>query len=298
MTGQNRIRRTNEDRVFSIIVGIIMFVVFFVTAYPFWYSIVLAFNKGTDALRGGLFLWPRVFTLENFQAVLGISYVPTAFLVSISRTVLGTFLAVLFTGIFAYAMSHQRLMFRKFYMGVMIVAMYFSGGFIPQYMLIRGLGLMNSFWVYIIPNLFSTFNAIIMINFFREIPESLEESAKIDGANDFYIFIKIVIPLSMPLIATMALYSGVWHWNTWTDAAFFVTNKNLKTLSYVLIDLINQTEAVASNVFGKINQHEVSYNAITLRPAAMIICVIPIVVVYPFLQKYFVKGIMLGSVKG
>ncbi len=298
MTRQNKIKRTNEDRAYSIIIGLIMLIVVFVTAYPFWYSVVLAFNKGSDALRGGLFLWPRAFTLENFQAVLGIDYVPTAFVVSLSRTVLGTFLAVLFTGVFAYAMAHQRLMFRKFYMGVMIVAMYFSGGFIPQYMLIRSLKLIDSFWVYIIPNLFSTFNAIIMINFFREIPESLEESAKIDGANDFYIFIKIIIPLSMPLIATMALYSGVWHWNTWTDAAFYITKKSLKTLSYVLIDLINQTEAAASTVFGTINQQEAGYNAMTLRPAAMIICVIPIVVVYPFLQKYFVKGIMLGSVKG
>lgn len=298
MAKSHGIRRTAEDRAISVIVGIIMVFVFITTVYPFWYALVLSFSDGTDALRGGIYFWPRKWSLDNYNAVFGISYVYTAFLVTVLRTVLGTVSAVMFTGLFAFACSHKRLMFRKFYITAMIIVMYFSGGLVPYYMLLRNLGLMNSFWVYIIPNLFSAFNAILMINFFSEIPESLEEAARIDGANDLTIFFRIIIPVSMPLFATMALYSGVWHWNAWTDAAFFITDKNLKTLGYVLISLINQTESAAQSVFGKLNQAEVTYTSLTLRPAAMVVCVVPIVMVYPFLQKHFVKGIMLGSVKG
>ena len=286
-----------EDKLISLVVGFIMIFVFAVTLYPFWYAIVLSFNDGNDALRGGLYFWPRKFTFDNYMAVFGIDYVPTAFLVTVSRTVLGTLAAVAFTGLFAYACSHKNLMFRKLYITAMIIVMYFSGGLIPTYMLYKELHLMNTFWVYIIPNLFSAFNAIIMMNFFRDIPPSLEEAAHIDGANDLMIFFRIILPVSMPLIATMSLYSGVWHWNTWTDSAFFVTSKSLKTLSNVMITLINQSESAAQTVYGKINQRELSYNAMTLRPAAMVICVVPVVVVYPFLQKYFVKGMMIGSIK-
>lgn len=294
---KNKIRRTGDDRAISVFIFVVMTFVFFVTAYPFWYSLVLSFSEGNDALRGGIYLWPRTFTLANYNAVFGISYIPTAFLVSVARTVLGTVVAVLFTGVFAYALSHSKLMFRNFYMTAMLITMYFSGGLIPFYALLRALGLMNTFWVYIVPNLFSSFNAVMMINFFREIPDSLEEAAHIDGANDLTIFFRIILPCSKPLLATMALYSGVWHWNAWTDTAFYVSDPSLRTLSYVLINLIKQTESAAQTLVGRVNVSTQSYNSMTLRPAAMIVCILPIVMVYPFLQKYFVKGIMLGSVK-
>jgi len=296
-SSKSHIRRGTEDRLISLVVGVVMLLVFVATIYPFWYSILLSFNEGTDALRGGIYFWPRKFTMDNYAAVFGIEYVPTAFVVSVSRTLLGTVVAVAFTGLFAFACSHKRLMFRRFYITAMIIIMYFSGGLIPQYMLYKELKLMNTFWVYIIPNLFASFNAIIMMNFFREIPESLEESARLDGANDLRVFFQIILPISKPLFATMALYSGVWHWNAWTDSAFFVTDKNLKTLSNVMITLINQSESAAQTVFGQINQREITYTAMTLRPAAMVICVVPIVIVYPFLQKYFVKGLLIGSLK-
>ncbi len=291
------IKRTAEDRIISVVVGIVMITVFAVTLYPFWYAIVLSFNEGIDALRGGIYFWPRKFTLENYAAVFGIDYVPTAFFVTVARTVLGTVACVAFTGLFAFACSHKNLMFRNTYITAMIIIMYVSGGLIPQYMLFKALGLMNSFWVYIIPNLFSAFNCTIMMNFFRDIPDSLEEAAHLDGANDLRVFFQIILPISMPLIATMALYSGVWHWNTWSDSAFFVTDRDLKTLSNVMITLINQSESAATTVFGTINQREITYTAQTLRPAAMVICVVPVVLVYPFLQKYFVKGVLIGSVK-
>lgn len=298
MAKGNHIKRSMEDHVISIVVGAVMLFVFFITLYPFWYAVVLSFNEGTDALRGGIYFWPRKWTLDNYNAVFGIDYVSSAFLVTVARTLLGTVVAVGFTGLFAFACAHKNLMFRKFYITAMIIIMYFSGGLIPQYILIRQLGLMNSFWVYILPNLFSAFNAVIMMNFFRQIPDSLEEAAHLDGANDLLVFFRIILPVSMPLIATMALYSGVWHWNTWTDSAFYITDKKyLKTLSNVMITLINQSESAAQTVFGKINQKEITYTAMTLRPAAMVICVVPVVIVYPFLQKYFVKGVLIGSIK-
>ncbi|MDO5022972.1 MAG: carbohydrate ABC transporter permease [Eubacteriales bacterium] len=294
---KNSIKRTLEDNVISIVVGIIISIVFFVTIYPFWYCIVLSFNEGTDALRGGIYLWPRKFTFDNYYAVIGIEYIPMAFFVSVCRTLIGTILCVAFTGLFAYSISHENLIGRKLYITAMLIIMYFSGGLIPQYMLYKNLGLMNTFWVYIIPNLFAAFNAVIMMNAFREVPKSLEEAAIIDGANDMRVFFQIILPVTMPTMATMALYSGVWHWNTWTDSAFFISNKNLKTLSNIMINLINQSESAAQTLVGNLNQSQVTYTSMTLRPAAMIICVLPIVAVYPFLQKYFVKGVMIGSIK-
>jgi putative aldouronate transport system permease protein len=288
--------------VIDTVVMAVCVLVLIMTAYPFYYAIIISLNDGRDALRGGIYLWPRVFSLENYKAVLRIDYIYTAAIVTVLRTLAGTLSTLTFTGLFAYSLSHSNLHFRRFYMIAMIITMYFSGGLIPYYMTLRFLGLMNKFLVYIIPGLLNAFYAIIMISFFREIPDSLEEAAKLDGAGYLRIFFQIILPVSAPLLATMALFIGVYHWNAWSDAAFFVTNKNLKTLSYVLINLINQTEAAAqlaqTGGMGSIGVKQAAIVGETLRPAAMIIVVIPIILVYPFLQKYFVKGIMIGSVKG
>jgi putative aldouronate transport system permease protein len=300
---KNAIRRSADDTILNLMVYAIVAIVFITTLYPFLYSIILSFNEGSDAVRGGIYFWPRKFTLENYKVVMSIDYIYSAMFITVARTVIGTIATLFFTGLFAFSISHKNLMFKNFYIVVMIITLYFSGGLVPYYMLLKQLGLMNNFLVYIIPNLLAVFNAIIMISFFKEIPDSIEEAAHIDGAGDLTIFFKIIFPISMPLFATMALYSGVWHWNAWTDSAFFITKKSLKTMSYVLISLINQTEAAArvkggSGVMGTMNINQSSYTAETLRPAAMMTVVIPIICVYPFLQKYFMKGIMIGSVKG
>lgn len=296
------IKKSRDDLVLDIAVYAVMAFVFLVTLYPFYYALILSFNQGTDAVRGGIYFWPRKFTLENYRVLLSIDYIYSAMFVTVARTVIGTVITLFFTGLFAYSLAHKKLMFKKFYMIVMIITLYFSGGLVPYYMLLKQLSLTNTFLVYIIPSMLGVFNAILMMSFFREIPESIEEAAHIDGAGDLTIFFKIIFPISTPLFATMALYTGVYHWNAWSDAAFFVTKKGLKTLSYVLISLINQTEAAArlteSGVMGTMNLRESTYSAETLRPAAMMLVVIPIVCVYPFLQKYFMKGIMIGSVKG
>lgn len=296
------IKKSADDMILNLVVYTIVAVVFVTTLYPFLYSIILSFNEGSDAVRGGIYFWPRKFTLENYKVVMSIDYIYSAMFITVARTVIGTLATLFFTGLFAFSISHKKLMFKNFYVVVMIITLYFSGGLVPYYMLLKQLGLTNNFLVYIIPNLLAVFNSIIMISFFKEIPDSIEEAAHIDGAGDLSIFFKIIVPISMPLFATMALYSGVWHWNAWSDSAFFITKKSLKTMSYVLISLINQTEAAArvkeSGAMGTMNINQSSYTAETLRPAAMMTVVIPIICVYPFLQKYFMKGIMIGSVKG
>jgi len=186
---QARFKRTFEDNSIDVIVFAMMVIVIFATVYPFWYALVISFNNGADASRGGIYVWPRVFTFENYQAVFSSDQLFSGFTVSVSRTLIGTVAALAFTSMFAYALAHRDLMFRRVYMILILISMYFSGGMIPYFLVIRHLNLMNNFLVYIIPNLLGIWNAIIMRSFFREISPSLEEAAKIDGANDFRIFV-------------------------------------------------------------------------------------------------------------
>lgn len=292
-----------DDILIDTIVYLILFIVFMATVYPFYYCLVISFNEGIDASTGGIFIWPRKFTLVNYEKVFSNEQLMPGFIVSVTRTVTGTTLSLLFTGLFAYGLAHKKLMFKKVYVGIMIFSMYFSGGLVPFYILLKNLKLLNTFWVYIIPGLLSPFNAIIMMNFFKEIPDSIEESVKIDGANDIIIFFRIILPISAPVFATMALFIGVGHWNNWFDTAFFTTNRKLRTLSFLLKEIINKADLTSIMSPGVSDALRVGtyaaqgFTAETIRMATMIVVVLPIICVYPFLQRYFVKGIMIGSLK-
>ncbi|UVI32784.1 carbohydrate ABC transporter permease [Paenibacillus spongiae] len=299
----NGIRRTMEDNVIDIVIYAILIVVFVMTVYPFYYSLVISFNHGIDASRGGIYFWPRVFSLDNYKAVFSNHALLNGFGITISRTVIGTFATLLFTGLFAYSLSYNKLMFRTTYITLLIIAMYFSGGLIPYFILLKKLQLMNTFLVYIIPLMLNAFFTIIMMSFFRELPHELKESAKMDGASEMRIYFSIVIPISAPVFATIALFAGVEHWNSWFDAAFFVTDKDLKTISFMLMELINKANLTAVQGGGGDVERAATYaaqtfTAETIRMATMIVVIIPIICVYPFLQRYFVKGIMVGSIKG
>ena len=198
MRHQMKLRRTAEDRVITLVLAIFLGFVTLVILYPFWYALIISFNEGMDASRGGIFLLPRRFTTENFRQVFRDRDLRGGYLVTIARTLIGTVSSVLVTAAFAYALSHPYLKLRRLYMNLMIFAMYFGGGLIPFFVLLRRIQLMNTFWVYVIPGMISGFNTVIMLSFFREIPSSLQESAKIDGANDFRIFTRIVLPVSRP----------------------------------------------------------------------------------------------------
>lgn len=269
--------------------------------YPFLYCLILSLNDGRDAERGGIYFWPRKFTLGNYAFVFGNKEILVAAQNSVLRTVIGVVAALFITSIFAYALSKSDLLFRKFYMTLGLITMYFGGGFIPYYLLIRDLNLFNNFLVYILPNLFGMFHAIMFISFFKTIPPSLEESAKIDGANDFYIYWKIYIPVSKPVLATIALFVGVGHWNSWFDTMMFARKPHLETLSHILTKMISAQRFIDEVQMSKqtsIASLARGMTATSLMLATMVVTSFPIIVLYPFLQKYFVKGIMIGSIKG
>ncbi|MEK5436708.1 MULTISPECIES: carbohydrate ABC transporter permease [Paenibacillus] len=288
-----------EDKVINIVLFILMSIVTLVTLYPLYYSFIISLNDANDiAEKGFIYLSPRKFTLENFKIVFTESKLAHSFLITGARTILGTIASVLFTACVSYPLSKKYLALRSFYIRTGVITMYFFGGIIPTYLLLNSLGLIDTFLVYIIPSLYSFFNAILFINFFSSIPDALEESAKIDGANDWRVFWKITLPLSAPILATVSLFYGVQQWNSWFDAAYYTNSPDLATLQLVLYQIISQSEgaAIAANYLGAGKQN---INIIdSMKYATMVVSVVPVALAYPFLQKYFVQGMMVGSVKG
>ena len=294
----NRIRRTREDWVLDSLIYVILALVFFVCAYPFWYGLVLSFNDSVDTAKGGMYFFPRVWTLENYMKFFRDDTWLRGFLVSVARTLSGGVITTLFTMLVSYGLSHQKLVFRKLYMGIVIFSMYFSGGLIPYYVLLKNLHLLNTFWVYIIPSALNTFFIFIAIAFFNDIPDALKESAKLDGASEIRIFGSVILPISLPLLVTILLFSAVGQWNAWFDSAFYVTNKSLRTLGYLLMEAINQANVPSNAVAAAQAAASAQVDPLAVRVTAMMISVIPILAIYPFLQRYFVTGLTIGSVKG
>ncbi|WP_020617968.1 carbohydrate ABC transporter permease [Paenibacillus daejeonensis] len=296
------IRLTYGDRFMMIFIYTALALLAFMTFYPFWNALVISFNSGADTARGGITFWPRIWTLENYKIVFQDERLVGAFFISIARTVVGTFLSILFTAVFAYGISKRELIGRNFYMVLCIITLYFSGGLIPTFLLIRELQLMNTFWVFIIPSLISVWNMIIFRTFFQGLPKGLEESAKIDGSGNWGIFFRIVIPLSGPVIATLSLFTAVFHWNDWFGPSIYITNENLLPIQTMLKQILNsnivsdQMAQLDSAAQGQMSRMR-SVTSKSLSMATMMVATIPIILVYPFVQKYFVKGVLIGSLK-
>jgi len=250
-------------------------------------------------MMGGIYWWPRKFSLENYLTVFADSSVLQAFKITVGKTLLGTAINVFFTAMVAYPLSKSNLIGRKYYMAMGTITMFFAGGMIPTFILFKQLHLLNNFLVYIIPAAFNFFNLLIFINFFREIPASLEESAKIDGAGDWKIFMRIILPLSKPVLATIALFAGVGQWNDYWGGLMYMTNRvDLEPIQTYLYRMVAQVQS--SQVAGSISASNITASDTTstsIKLAAMVITTLPICCVYPFLQKYFVKGMMVGAVK-
>lgn len=291
--------RKIKFNIFDQFINFFMIIVVFITVYPFYYSLILSLNNGYDTYLGNLFLWPRAFTWANYEIVFINPNIVSAFIVTISRTVIGSIASVFFTASVAYGLSKKDLMFRKTYLSLGLITMYFSGGLIPFYFVLKELKLLNTFAVFIIPALLSFYYVILFISFFRTVPESLRESARIDGANEAFIYIRIVLPLCVPIIATIALFNGVGQWNSWFDAQFFTTDPKFRTLQLVLMQIIARTagQLQLSAQLG-IELANPKYTMESIRYATMMVAIGPIVFIYPFLQRYFIKGIMVGSLKG
>lgn len=293
MLGTHKALREKGDGTISTIIHVILIVFCFLCLYPFWYVIVASFNEGYDMISGGVYWWPRTFTLQNYANFFGASNWINAIQISVLRTVVGTVTTTLFTCLVSYALSRKNLIGGKFYRFLFIFCMYVSGGLIPFYLVLRFLGLINTFWVYILPSMLNLFFVMIGMNFFRSIPDALIESAYLDGASEIKIFVSIVLPLSTAYIATLALFSAVYQWNSWLDSVYYVSNKQLRPMAYWMISMINSTQATSTQDISA----AVQLTSLTSQATAVVATVLPIMCVYPFLQKYFVQGMMIGSVK-
>lgn len=269
-----------------------------ITLYPFLNALAYALSDPIEAMRGGLTIIPRKLTWQNFELVVQNNAVLPAFFISVARTIVGIVYHVIVTTLASYALSRQSLPFIKPITIFLIIPMYLMPGLIPTYVNIYDLGLMNSFWVYILPHAFGAFNMLVMRTYFWSIPESLVESARIDGASHWRILVRIIVPLSMPIIAVIALWQGVWQWNAWFDAMLYVNNVDLHPLMMLLQRIVEQNEIPPENVDAFMGGSGRVYSPRSMQMAMLIVATVPIIIIYPFFQRYFVKGVMIGAVKG
>ncbi len=291
----------NRSTAFDWINYAAMVLLAFIMIYPLWYCVAGSLNEGMDYLRGGVFLWPRKWTLANYKAVFLDSAILNAFWVTIWKCLVGTVTSVLCTAMVAYAITRPKLRLKKLYIPFIMLTMFFSGGLIPYFILIVDLGLYDSFWVYVIPTMFSAYNMIIIQSFMRELPSELIESAKLDGASEYRIFFQMILPLSKPVLATIALFTVVTHWNSYFDSMMYTSSQELQTIQLFLKKVI--TDPSVSRGLGSAATIAIPDQAATLTPqvvklATMVVTALPVVCIYPFLQRYFVKGVTVGAVKG
>lgn len=272
--------------------------------YPFFYMLAISLNEGADAAKGGVYLWPRSFTLINYEIVLGNEVIRNSYLITIGRTIIGTIAGLLVTLLAAYGLSYRALPLRKGLLSYVLITMLFNGGLVPYYIQLFNLGLVNNFWVYIIPTMFSAWNMFVMLKFIQGVPDALIESAELDGAGPVRILFRIIVPLSKPMLAALGLFTAVGHWNDWFAGAYFVTDQSLIPVQTFLQQLL-QASDLSAVMGSNSNQEALARGAqmqnitlMSIKMAVVMVSALPILCVYPFLQKFFVKGVLIGSVKG
>jgi len=291
---------SDGDIAFNIFNYSLMIFLSIITLYPFLNVLAISFNNSVDTVKGGITIFPREFTFENYIQIFKTDALATSVVISVLRTVTGTITGIFSAAMVAFTISRRDFFAQRIITVLYLITMYVSGGLIPEYMLIRNLRMTNSFLVYILPGLISVFNVIVIRAFIDGLPFELQESAKLDGANDFIIFYRIVFPLCMPAIATISLFIAVGQWNSWFDTYLYNgSNKNLTTLQFELQKILLSAQSSGrQDIYGSsdmIAQKRVSPESI--RMAMTIVATVPILVVYPFVQKYFMKGLTLGAVK-
>ena len=290
-------KRSLSNQIFVVCNTIFMILFVVITLYPVLNTLAISFNDGTDALRGGIYLLPRKFTLKNYITVLQKDNLIIGAIVTVARTVIGTLLALVSNAILAFIVTRKRFLFGKQLSLFWVITMYVNGGLIPTFLLYKSLGLTNSFWVYVIPGMISAFNMLVIRTYMNGIPDSLEESAQLDGAGYTTIFLKIISPLCKPVYATVALFVAVGQWNSWFDAMLYNRmDGNLTTLQYELMKLLSSVTNQGTSAEAMKNSTG-TVTPTSVRAAATIITMLPIICIYPFLQQYFVSGLTLGGVK-
>lgn len=291
-------RKTKGEALFDLVNNFLMLCICFATLYPIWYVLINAFNDGKDAMLGNIYWWPRVFTFENFSAVFASPGIMQSMWITVAKTLIGVVAHVFFTAMVAYALSRRNLIGGKIYILMGTITLLFPGALIPTFLLNRNLHLVDNFMVYIIPVLFSFFDLIIFMTFFREIPEGLEEAARIDGAHDWSIFLRVVLPVSLPVLATIALFHGVYQWNDYFTGMIYMNKEALQPIQTYLFRVVAQSSSSQMMVAVQGSAINRTVTSQSIKLATMVVTTLPIVFVYPFLQRYFVKGMMIGSIKG
>jgi multiple sugar transport system permease protein/putative aldouronate transport system permease protein len=298
-------RRSKGDVVFNIINYTVFILITLICVYPFYYIFINTISSNDLSANGQIIFYPQQIHFSNYLRVFQLSGLGTAAIVSVLRTVIGTIAAVFGSAVLGFLFTKD-MWHKKFWYRFVVLTMYFNAGLIPQFMTFRMLGLTNNFLVYVLPAIVGPFNVILVKTYIESLPPSLEEAAEIDGAGVMTVFSKIVFPLIKPIIATIAIFSAVGQWNSFSDTLIYITDSHLYTLQYILYTYINQANSLASmvkQVSGN-NTAESITNAVTaitptsIKMTVTMIVVLPILFVYPFFQKYFTKGIMIGAIKG
>ncbi len=286
-----------SGRIFDAFNYVLLIVLCILMLYPFWYVLVASFSAPhVVAVARGALLWPQGWTVGAYERVFENPIIGIAYFNTIYYVVVGTGINILLTSLAAYSLSRRHLWGRLIVMRLIVFTMFFSGGLIPIYLLVKAMGLLNTRWPLLLTNAIMTFNFIIMRTGFAQMPDSLEESAKLDGCNDFVILFRIYFPLAMPVVAVMLLYYGVYHWNSWFWAMVYLRDRRLYPLQLILREILianDMTSMIGSSDLGR----DEEMIAITIQYATIIITMAPVTALYPFLQRYFVKGMLLGSIK-
>lgn len=292
-----------SDYVFHIINYTVFALLTIICAYPFYYLIINSISANDLSANGVINLIPKGIHFKNYMEVFKLSGLPMAALVSVGRTVIGTACTVMASAYLGFMFTQERLWHRKLWYRLIVITMYFNAGLIPMFMTMKTLHLTNSFWVYIIPAIVQPFNIIMTKTYIESLPPALQEAAEIDGAGILTRFFKVVLPISTPILATIAIWAAVGQWNSFQDTLVYITDQKLYSLQYLLYTYLNQASSLANLVKATGNASAVASMATTQTPTSIrmtisVIVVLPILLIYPMFQKYFVKGIMVGSVKG
>lgn len=289
-------RRSFAERLFDAANTAVLLLLSFLTLYPFLFVVFASVSDPSEfAQHRGALLWPVGFTWDAYSMVFQNPNIVQSYLNTFFYVGVGTALNIFMTALGAYGLSRNNVMWKNAIMMLIVMTMFFDGGLIPRYLLIRNLGMVDTVWALIVPVAMSTWNLIVMRTSFQGVPAALEESARIDGANDWTILFRIVIPLSLPVIAVMILFYGVGHWNSWFNAMIYLRSRELFPLQLILREILvlNDTSNMMTNVVGG-DRMPVGE---TIKYATIVVATIPILLLYPFLQKYFVKGVMIGAIK-
>lgn len=300
-TRTRRIGASAGDRLIDALITAVLVVVAIATIYPFLNVLALSFNDSTDSVRGGITIFPREFTLENYKIIFSYESLITGFQISALRTIAGTALGLISSSMLAFTLARPDFQGRRFISVYLAITMYVSAGLIPTYLLIKDLNMMGTFAVYILPSIVSAFNVFVIRSFIDGLPYALQESAKIDGANDFTIYWRVILPMTTPALATIALFIAVGQWNSWFDTYLYnATSPHLTTLQYELTKVLQSTTSGSGGDYRTTNMTQAlaAVSPDSVKMAITIVVTVPILLVYPFLQRYFVSGMTLGAVKG